>query len=294
MPLAGFELGSGAYDVDIRRGPSRPVPDHPPPGRVLVSRVDGRCVYVGADDGTRVVLRVPGMCDFVMDRRLRSVECRADPSADPGFTSLLLAGLVVAFVLSLEGHCVLHASAVEVNGRAMAFAGASGAGKSTLAALACGAGARLVSDDVLRVETDAGPMCVGGSPQLRLRSRAAWALDGFGTRPPWDGTVDQRLAVTPPSAGRASVPLAVIVLPRLSRAAAEVEARPVRGAEAAMRLVRSARVQGWRCPGVSASQFRATAAVAGGVRVVEAVIPWAPSSPSPVGPALLDLVGGAR
>jgi hypothetical protein len=47
---------------------------------------------------------------------------------------------------------VLHASAVEVGGRALIFAGASGSGKTTLALRLLATGARLLADDVVALE----------------------------------------------------------------------------------------------------------------------------------------------
>lgn len=55
---------------------------------------------------------------------------------------------VVPLILSLDT-LVLHASAVVVDGAAIAFAGRCGVGKSTLAALLEGAGHPIVSDDAL-------------------------------------------------------------------------------------------------------------------------------------------------
>lgn len=60
--------------------------------------------------------------------------------------------------------------AEEVGGRAVAFIGSSGIGKTTLKALCCAAGARLVTDDVLRVEPrDGEGWCFHGTCTLRLR-----------------------------------------------------------------------------------------------------------------------------
>jgi hypothetical protein len=63
----------------------------------------------------------------------------------------------------------LHANAIDVDGRALAFLGPSGAGKSTLAAAFHDGGRAILSDDVCAV-TFAGeqPMAQPGMPRLRL------------------------------------------------------------------------------------------------------------------------------
>ncbi|CAA9259889.1 MAG: hypothetical protein AVDCRST_MAG76-2769 [uncultured Acidimicrobiales bacterium] len=292
LPLAGFILPGGEHDVDLTWAEGGPVPADPGPGRLVVARAtDDGLLYVGVDDGATLTLRVPTLCDFVIDHDLHAVEARLDPGADPRLVALLVSGLLVAFLLSIGGALVLHASAVEVDGRGLAFAGASGAGKSTLAALLCGAGARLVTDDVLRVATTPGPMCVGGTPQLRLRPRGAWALDGFRLAPPTKPTVDHRLAVAPPASGDHQVPLALVVLPRVSRTATRLEVLRVTGADAVVRLAGTSRVVGWRDPSVTRQQFRATSELAGKVAVVEATIPWGPRLTAATVAALLGEAG---
>lgn len=53
----------------------------------------------------------------------------------------------------LAGEMSLHASAIEIGGRALVFLGAGGAGKSTIAAKLCDqCGATLLADDVLAVD----------------------------------------------------------------------------------------------------------------------------------------------
>jgi hypothetical protein len=294
VALAGFPLPDGACDVDVRWGPTAPVPADPPPGRLVVAGGPERYRYFGADDGRALVLRLPGVCDFVIDRELGLVECRPDPATDARFVAILVAGLVVSVLLGLGGHFVMHASAVEVGGRAMAFAGLSGAGKSTLAALLCGAGARLVTDDVLRVGTGPGPVCVGGAPELRLRPGSEWALRQFENSPPSQPTVDLRTAVTPPPVHAACIPLSVIVLPCVAREATEVEVRPLTGSGALARMVGALRVPGWKDPEVMRRQFQALARTIGEVPVVEAVLPWKPESRSSIASVLLDLLRRQR
>lgn len=61
---------------------------------------------------------------------------------------------IVPKILSLRGHTVIHASAVVVQGRLLAFSGRSGAGKTTTARALVERGATLVSEDKLLVRTD--------------------------------------------------------------------------------------------------------------------------------------------
>src|SRR4029077_10951164 len=59
-----------------------------------------------------------------------------------------LLGPVIAFVLRLRGVICLHASAVIVDGRAIALFGLAGAGKSTTVAACALRGFSVLSDDV--------------------------------------------------------------------------------------------------------------------------------------------------
>lgn len=92
----------------------------------------------------------------------------------------VLLGPVLVLALATCGTWCLHASAVEIGGRAMLFLGASGSGKSTLAEHLSSWGAppgRLVADDILPAAA-----CEGGwgvfprFPQLKLPCGAQpWA-----------------------------------------------------------------------------------------------------------------------
>ena len=292
LAIAGFPAVGQGHDYDLRHAPDAPIGAGPPPGRIILTHTtsSGRCLYIAADDGCTLRLRVPNRCDFAIDREARTVVSQTDPSADAGLTGVWLAGLVVAFLLNLEEHAVLHASAVEIDGAVVAFAGPSGAGKSTLAALMCAAGARLVSDDVLRVETQDGPVCVGGAPQLRLRPGAGWALEQFATAPPTSPTADGRLAIAPPPARATRLPLAVVVLPRLSAGADAVGLREVDGAQALVALAASSRIVGWTQPEMARRQFHAIAAIAERVRVVEATLPSAAAARPEIVASLRGLV----
>jgi hypothetical protein len=63
-----------------------------------------------------------------------------------------------------------------MGGEAIAFVGAKGVGKSTLAWALVRAGARLLTDDTLRVQLGTPPLAHPGVHELRLRSDAASRL----------------------------------------------------------------------------------------------------------------------
>jgi hypothetical protein len=92
--------------------------------------------------------------------------------------NLPLLGPVVALLLHLRGLLVLHASAVDLGGRAVAFLGAKGAGKSTTVAAFVAAGHRLLADDVLAIDLSdpANPNIIPAFPQLKLAEDAASSL----------------------------------------------------------------------------------------------------------------------
>lgn len=77
------------------------------------------------------------------------------PDAPPENLRLYLLGSAFGVLLHQRGLLVLHASAIEVNGQAVAFVGHSGAGKSTLAAHLRQRGYRVISDDLLAIDLDA-------------------------------------------------------------------------------------------------------------------------------------------
>jgi len=103
-----------------------------------------------------------------------------------------LLGPVLGFVLRLRGVTCLHASAVAVDGQAIALVGSPGAGKSTLAAAFAQCGFSVIADDVVALAEDGKKFQVQpGYPRVNLWSDSVRAL--FGTdevlpriTPTWD------------------------------------------------------------------------------------------------------------
>ena len=155
--LFGAEAGAegGAVDVTIVRGAVAAAG----PGAV-----DG--VVVAGDGAT---LEVADVARFhVVGGKTITVD--ALPGAPQANVRLFLLGSASAILVYQRGLLPLHANAIEIDGRAVAFLGESGAGKSTLAAWFNDRGARILSDDVCVVgfgEDDA-PIAMPGLPRYRL------------------------------------------------------------------------------------------------------------------------------
>ncbi|MDN5939474.1 MAG: hypothetical protein L0H83_12550, partial [Salinisphaera sp.] len=134
-------------DWDVHLEEARRIPARPPRGRVLVEHwFNPQIGYAHSQVKDDLILRYFRACEFHCQAAGR-ISVRPDPRVPEENSAILLAGSVPACLLALAGETVLHASAVTVNGRAIAFAGHSGSGKSTVAAMACAQGAGLLTDD---------------------------------------------------------------------------------------------------------------------------------------------------
>ncbi len=139
--------------------------------------------------------------------------CRValSPSLARQTAELLLSSSVLSLIQALRGKLVLHASAVAMGSRLVAFAGPSGSGKTTFAALLCRLGGTLVTDDALVLEPSGSGWCAApGTTQLRLREGSSLHAQGAQlTR-----SVDGRLCWVPELAPAQPTALTDIVLLR--------------------------------------------------------------------------------
>lgn len=143
-------------------------------------------------------------------------------------------GMNLQMALGQRRYLLLHASAVERDGRALVMTGASGAGKSTLAALLMARGWRLMGDEFALVDGASGRVL--GFPRLiSLKNDAIPVLEAalpdarFG--PALEGTPKGRIRHLVPDA-RAIAAMAepaapaLILFPSFGHAAAEREVLP--------------------------------------------------------------------
>jgi len=90
-----------------------------------------------------------------------------------------LLGPVFGLLLQRRGVTTLHASAVEVGGKAVLFAGDAGAGKSTTAAAMARRGHAVISDDIVPVvEHDGVPYVIPSYPCISLWPESVEILYG--------------------------------------------------------------------------------------------------------------------
>jgi hypothetical protein len=147
----------------------------PPPGgaHVLLTRAEAAELDEAWDQGVSVLERrlpdgslgmrvergeegdyrvsAPAHGDFLISAEGTHVRCA--PADGPAWRwQRPLLGQVLPLAATLQGFELLHASAVDLDGRAIAFTGRSGAGKTSLVTQLVAGGAPLVTDDVLSLE----------------------------------------------------------------------------------------------------------------------------------------------
>ncbi|KWV90969.1 hypothetical protein [Erythrobacter sp. YT30] len=161
---------------ELRTGKATREPDlsirNNPIGRPMPTRTDGVVMDYSDPDG--VVMAWPDVAGFRFADE-RTIWAEKPEATTDRMLAFPLLGPVMAWALNSLGLFVLHASAVQVNGRTIAFLGDKLAGKSTTAAAFIRAGHALVTDDLLAIsmENRERPMCLPAFPQVKLEDKAA-------------------------------------------------------------------------------------------------------------------------
>lgn len=132
------------------------------------------------------LVRFPRLADFEVSPDGRQVRAWPTPGATHATVQQLYLNQVLPLALSKQGRIVLHASAVDIAGQAVAFMGPSGRGKSTLAASFATHGSGFLTDDGLHLEWHDNELVVAPShPSIRLwdDSRNALGADALEVAP---------------------------------------------------------------------------------------------------------------
>lgn len=233
LPFRTLRSGYGpALLVDLRSGPEprgeeivtwRPRTLNAFHGRLL--RLDHRYAFWASDAGW-----------FVIDPSVPSIS--VDDVAEDEEASLIrelrLFGVPASICAMERGDVAIHASAVEIDGQAVLFAGPSMHGKTTLAAAFTARGHRLLSEDTARCAVSMEPVIHPGPAVVRLRSDVAdhMRVPHATGLPAPDGRVPLIFDTDRRGTG-APVPLGAIVLLRSDD---EVNLTPVSAHEAARDL----------------------------------------------------------
>ncbi len=156
-PLRVIEVSPAGMDAEWDPAAAQRLVREPAAGRALLTVDAGRGAY-------RVAWRHIGRFLLTADSR---VLCAVDRGGEAHFERYLVAQ-ILPLAAVMAGVEVLHAAAVELDGRAVGIVGGAGAGKSTTARAMVEAGARLVTDDVLAVTSERGRLLAHPGPD-RLR-----------------------------------------------------------------------------------------------------------------------------
>jgi hypothetical protein len=151
--------------VEFNIGPAATVPKWKHHWRLDDDEVGLSLAMLGSD----YLLRFPDVCDFLLQFEPSKILIKTETSVELATVEHLLVDQVLPRFLAHRGALLVHASAVEIEGRTALFIGQSGRGKSTLAGLLQAAGQRILSDDCICVELhEAGVTAIPTYPSLRL------------------------------------------------------------------------------------------------------------------------------
>jgi len=139
------------------------------PAGALVGE-DGRRWFASYElEGGGCLLQMPPTGSFLLAPGAGRIAVEST-GGDAELLEHRLASSAICTLLSMRGDLVLHAAAVEVDGRAVVFCGPSLRGKSTLARALGEAGHRILGEDGIAIElAGGGPLAWPGARGVRVR-----------------------------------------------------------------------------------------------------------------------------
>jgi hypothetical protein len=199
---------------------------------------------------------------------------RAAGAAD---IELLLIPAAIGIIAMLHGALVLHATAIELDGMAIVMMASPGGGKSSIAALACAAGAALISEDVCVI--DPLTQCVHvGAWELRLRGTTPWIARLPGLQQT-STVIDDRTSVFATTSMQETIPVRSLVFLQLTHDPV-VHVAPL-AATAIVEILRHQRCTPVASSGLSAVMFDRAAGLLASSSVHVLSVPWRPEDRFP-------------
>lgn len=272
-PLRARTSGAPA-EIEFTFAPSREIPTELPDAPVVLDQIaEWGCVLVEREG--HYLYRVPDYYEVEISPDGRQACVTWDSRDDGRLRPVLLAGGVLAICSTLAGRSCLHATAVAVDGGAVALVGPPGRGKTTTAGLLLAAGAAMIGDDIVAPIWDVDRFVVPtGLLELRFRDTAfelAQQLDAAVRRT----TPDRRTGVVPARAADDDrTPLRAIVVPLPDHEGGPLQGRVLGANEAFLALTATPRLEGWKDRRIVAQEFDLAARLAAAVPVIELTIPW--------------------
>ena len=161
------------------------------------------CRYEPQPDGSSYVSWY-ARWDFFISSDGRTILCGSrDDACLEAYIGFLLS-FVLSFSLLRMGEEVLHATVVEFGQQTIGLLGPSGAGKSTLASYCLSRGARLVTDDMLRVTfEDQSVIAHPGPPRIKLLPESAALFSKGASCDAFVNPFTEKEIIVPPDAQRA-------------------------------------------------------------------------------------------
>lgn len=223
-------------------------------------------------DGDRCLLTVPGIVRCLVEGG-RTITFQTEDRAGDGDAAAFALGTAFGVLLHQRGLMVLHASSIEVGGRAALFSGPSGAGKSTMAAALAGRGYPVIADDtcIVDFEADGSPMVRPDGRLVRLWARTVDALRlGDRRRAAVRPGIDKFYVAPPRAAGQRPYPVAVAYRLRTDWRSGPPRLEPVDPVDAVLFLRRAAyRPRYVTAAGQEPRQFQHATRMAHRVPVIE-------------------------
>lgn len=258
LPLRRLNSAVGTRGELVVEAAAEPLvaPDQEPTGSQITD--DGYCWFSSYElDGDECLLQMPPTGSFLLQPADgRVIVDSTDEDAE--LREHRIASAAICTLLSQRGDLVLHAAAVEAEGRAVVFCGPTLRGKSTLAKALGDDGCRLLAEDGIAIElSEQGPVAHPGARGVRMRSR-----DGNGRH--------RSVLLEDPGTGEPG-PSAVATVVLLGERGAEFEIEPLEPARALALLTPNLIHSGGRTS--IAGAFQRLASLLGTVPAIEVSLP---------------------